>query len=71
MMKEYMLLGLRTLEGVKISKFKKKFVDNPLFVFRNQLNKLVDEGLLEVSENNIYLTNRGLDLANVVWLEFV
>ena len=71
MMKEYILLGLRKIDGIKISEFKEKFVDNPLYIFREQLNKLVEQDLIEVSENNIYLTDRGLDLANVVWMEFV
>jgi len=71
MMKEFMMLGLRKIAGVKISEFKEKFVDNPIFVFRNQLNKLVKEGLIEVLENNIRLSDKGLDLANEVWMEFV
>ncbi len=71
MMKEYMLLGLRKIDGVLISEFKEKFVDNPLYVFRNQLDNLVKQDLIEVSDNNIYLTNKGLDLANIVWMEFV
>lgn len=71
MMKEFMMLGLRKIDGVKISEFKEKFVDNPIFVFRNQLNKLVKEGLIEVLDNNIRLSDRGLDLANEVWMEFV
>lgn len=71
MMKEFMMLGLRKIDGVKISEFKEKFVDNPIFVFRNQLNKLVEEGLIEVLENNIRLSDKGLDLANEVWMEFV
>ena len=71
MMKEFMMLGLRKIDGVKISEFKEKFVDNPIFVFRNQLNKLVEEGLIEVLDNNIRLSNKGLDLANEVWMEFV
>lgn len=71
MMKEFMLLGLRKIDGVKISEFKEKFIENPLYVFRNQLNKLVNEQLIEVSENNIKLTNKGIDLANLVWMEFV
>ena len=68
---EYMLLGLRKIEGISIQKFKEKFEENPLFIFRNELNKLVDEGLLIVENNNIRLTNKGLDLANLVWEEFV
>ena len=71
MMKEFMMLGLRKIDGVKISEFKEKFVDNPIFVFRNQLNKLVEEGLIEVLDNNIRLSDKGWDLANEVWMEFV
>lgn len=71
MMKEYMLLGLRKISGVQISKFKRKFVDNPLYVFRNELNKLIDEGLIEVDVDFIKLTSKGIDLANLVWIEFV
>jgi len=71
MQKEYMLLGLRKIEGVSIQKFKNKFGENPIFLFRNELNKLVAEELLEVDGDNIKLTNKGLDLANLVWERFV
>ena len=64
--KEYMLLGLRQIEGVKISEFKEKFGDNPIYLFRNQLKKLTDENLIIVDDNNIKLTNKGIDLANIV-----
>ena len=69
--KEYMLLGLRQIEGIKISEFKEKFGDNPIYLFRNELKKLTDEDLIVVDENNIRLTNKGIDLANLVWEEFV
>jgi len=71
MKKEYMLLGLRKIEGVSIQKFEEKFVENPIFLFRNELNKLVEQELLEVDGDIIRLTNKGLDLANIVWEEFV
>ena len=69
--KEYMLLGLRKIEGVKISDFKNKFVQNPIYVCRKKLDKLVKEDLIQVEENNIKLTKKGLDLANLVFEEFV
>ena len=69
--KEYMLLGLRKIEGVSIQKFKNKFEDNPIYLFRNELKKLIEENLLEIDGDSIRLTNKGLDLANVVWEEFV
>ena len=69
--KEYMLLSLRTLEGVSISKFKEKYIDNPIFLFRKELEKLVEEKLIVIDSDYIKLTNKGLDLANLVWEEFI
>ena len=69
--REYMLLSLRKLEGVSIRKFKEKYVENPIFLYRKQLEKLVNENLLTIDGDNIKLTNKGLDLANLVWEEFV
>lgn len=69
--KEYMLLGLRKLQGVSIQEFKKKFLENPIYLYRKELDKLVKEELIEVDLDSIRLSNRGLDLANLVWEEFV
>lgn len=66
-----MMLGFRKIEGVNISKFKEKFVDNPIFIYREKLNKLVEEGLIEIDLNNIRLTNKGIDFANLVFEEFI
>ena len=71
MEKEFMMLGLRKLDGVSISKFEQKFGENPIYLFRNELQKLVEEDLLEVDLDDIKLTSKGLDLANLVWEEFV
>ena len=69
--KEFMLIGLRKIEGVLIQDFKNKFGENPIFVFKDELNKLVDENLLIIDFDRIKLTNKGLDLANIVWENFV
>lgn len=69
--KEYMLLGLRKIKGVSISKFEQKFRINPLFYFRFEISKLEEQGLLEVDLDYIKLTKKGLDFANLVWEEFV
>lgn len=71
MKKEYMLLGLRKIDGISITKFKEKFGENPIYLFRNELQKLVEEDLLVVDLDNIKLTNKGLDFANLVWEEFI
>lgn len=69
--KEFMLLGLRKIEGIKISDFKNKFVENPIYLYRESLNKLVTQELIEIDIDNIKLTRRGIDLANLVWEEFI
>lgn len=69
--KEYMLLGLRKIDGVSIQKFKEKYRDNPIILYRKELEKLVEEGLVEIDGDFIRLTNKGMDLANLVWKEFV
>lgn len=69
--KEFMMLGFRKIQGVNIAEFKEKFTDNPLFLYNKKLNKLVEEGLIEVDLNYIRLTNKGLDLANLVFEEFI
>lgn len=70
-MKEYMLLGLRKIQGIQIQEFKKKFGENPIYIYHKELEKLVNENLIEIDGDNIKLTTRGLDLANLVWEEFV
>ena len=69
--KEYMLLGLRKIQGIDIQEFKNKFIDNPIYVFHKELEKLVKEELIEIDLNKIRLTSKGLDFANLVWEEFV
>ena len=69
--KEYMLIGLRKIEGVSIQKFKEKYRDNPIFLFHNEIERLVEEGLLEVDGDWIRLTRKGIDFANLVWEEFI
>ena len=66
-----MLLGLRKIDGIKISKFKNKFGINPIIEFKDKLNKLSKEKLIEIDLDNIKLTKKGIDLANIVWEEFV
>lgn len=71
MMNEYMLLGLRKINGININEFRKKFNKTPLIQFNDQLSKLIKEDLIAITTDNIRLTKRGLNLANLVWEEFI
>ena len=69
--REYMILGLRKINGISISEFERKFRVNPLFYFRFEIDKLTKEKLIEVDLNSIRLTKKGLDFANIVFEEFI
>ena len=49
----------------------KKFGENPIYLFRNELKRLSDEKLITVDSNTIRLTSKGINLANLVWEEFI
>jgi len=41
------------------------------FKYEKDLQKLTEQGLITINSDRIQLTNKGLDLANLVWEEFV
>ena len=69
--KEFVILGLRKTDGININEFKNRFKTDIYSVFGQEINKFLDNGLLEKDSDNIRLTDRGQDLANTVWQEFI
>ncbi|MDR2828066.1 MAG: radical SAM family heme chaperone HemW [Acholeplasmatales bacterium] len=66
-----LMLGLRKICGVNIKKIEQEYRVNLLEVFPEILKK-IDEGLLEVFEGNLRLTkDKGIYLANQVFMIFV
>ena len=70
-MMEYIMLNLRKIKGINICEFKKVFKDDVMNIFGEKISKLHNQKLIKISRNNIALTIKGLDLANIVWQEFV
>ena len=70
-MGEFMFLGLRQLDGISIAEFNKRFGQDVLNVFANEIGQLLADGLIEHKSDNIRLTHRGLDIANTVFTEFL
>ncbi len=69
--KEYMMLGLRKIDGVSISKFEEIFHLNPLYYFKKEIDKLTSYDLIEIDNDYIKLSKKGIDLANIVFEEFI
>ena len=68
---EYVILGLRKIAGIDSIEFENKFKINFDSLYRNKINKLISMGLIYLHDNKIKLTDKGIDLANIVWEEFI
>ena len=71
-MKEFVILKLRMMEGFKTKDFTTKFNRDFYSVFEEQFEKLLDEELIYAEKfGYLKLTKKGIDLANIVWGEFI
>ena len=70
-MNEYMLLGLRMIQGININEFKQKFKTDPTIKYKEILEKLQKENLIQITKTSIKRTKPGIDFGNIVWEEFI
>lgn len=70
-MSEFMFLGLRMTEGVSEQKYLETFGVRMEEIYAEPLRKLIDENLICRGNGQVYLTDRGRDLANPVMAEFL
>lgn len=71
-MEEFMFMGLRMIQGVSTHRFYEKFKVSVNDIYGNVINKLIFEKLLEKTpDERICLTNKGLDLGNYVFEQFI
>lgn len=67
---EIVLLGLRKVEGFNLDEYKKR-IKKDVFEVYPILKKHLDNGLLEISSGNLKLTDKGMYLANQVYLDII
>jgi oxygen-independent coproporphyrinogen-3 oxidase len=70
-MQEYIWLGLRRIAGIDTGDFKAKFGADFWDLYGEETKILIGKGLLEQENEQLRLTKLGLDLANVVFREYV
>ena len=66
-----MFLGLRMTEGVSKTDFREAFGTDIDSVYGKVLQKLESQELLIIEEDNIRLTERGIDISNQVLANFL
>ena len=69
--KEFVMLGFRKIDGINKKDFYKKFNIEINQVFEKEILKLKSENLIEEDKDNLKLTLKGLDFANLVFEEFI
>ena len=70
-MEEFMFLGLRKMEGISEKDFYEAFGRNIREVYGLQLKKLEEQKLIECRRKRVRLTERGIDVSNYVFSEFI
>ncbi len=70
-MEEFMFLGLRLMHGVSGNDFLCRFGQNMWSVYGEVLSKLQAQGLIETELPWVRLTERGVDVSNRVFSEFL
>lgn len=70
-MEEFMYLGLRMMKGVKKSTFYTTFGQSIDKIYGEVIEKLKNEKLLLEEGDYIFLSEKGIDLSNVVFSEFL
>lgn len=70
-MEEFMFLGLRRLNGIDTSEFEDEFGAKFDDIYGNAIKKLINEGLLRKINNQVFLTDKGIDYGNYVFSSFL
>ena len=70
-MEEFMFLGLRMTKGVSAERFLREFGADLYEVYGGVIRKHVGNKLLDICEDKIRLTPKGVDLSNFVLSEFL
>ena len=68
---EFMFLGLRMTEGVSFDEFKTAFNSDIYEVFPGVIEKYSDLGLIERDEKRLWLTEKGIDVSNTIFADFL
>ncbi|AGX42089.1 oxygen-independent coproporphyrinogen-III oxidase 1 [Clostridium saccharobutylicum DSM 13864] len=68
---EFMFMGFRMIEGISIDYFKERFNKNIYEVYKEVIEKNINEGLLIYDSGKLYLSSKGIELSNYVMSDFI
>lgn len=68
---ETMILGLRMIRGVDLTRFEERFHVRAEDLFKEVIDRFTKAGLLDITNQHLHLTDRGFDVSNLVMCEFL
>lgn len=68
---EYIILRLRLSEGIDLNDFRNRFNKSIYEYYSKEIDELKKNKLIEEKNNKITLTERGNQVANIVWEKFI
>lgn len=70
-MEEFVFMGLRMIEGININEFNKRFGVNIDSIYKEVIDKNINKKLLILDNDNLKLTEKGIELSNSVMSDFI
>ena len=64
-------MGLRMNEGISLKVFKERFNISIEDIYKEPIEKLIASKLLELDKDNLKLTQKGREISNTVFIEFI
>ena len=68
---EFVILGLRKTKGISCTEFYEKFGKDIFEVFKEPIEKHIQNGLLISENGKVYLSEHGMDVSNTVMCDFM
>ena len=70
-MEEFMFMGLRMMEGIKVKEFKERFGRDVFEIYDSAIKNNMKKGLLLFDSEKLYLSSKGIELSNYVMSDFI
>ena len=68
---ETMMMGMRLNDGISHRRFRNRFGSEICEIFPEEINHLLDIGLIEITDQSVKLSDKGRLLGNEVFAEFI
>ena len=70
-MEEFVFMGLRMTDGIKMNEFKKRFNKDIYEVYGDVIEKNIKKELLICNSDKLFLSSRGVEISNYVMSDFI